>query len=114
MRRLFAIAVFAAIAAAGLTIAPAAVRAADDFTLTIKDHKFSPAELKVPANKRVTITVVNADATPEEFESHELKVEKIIPGSSKATVRIGPLKPGRYGFFGEFHEDTAKGVVIAE
>lgn len=110
MRRLFA---SAAIAAA-LAIAPLSAQAADDFTLTIKDHKFSPAELKVPANKRVTITVVNADPTPEEFESDELKVEKIIAGNSKAIVRVGPLKPGRYGFFGEFHEDTAKGVVIAE
>lgn len=108
-RRLLA---FAALAAM-LVTAPAAL-ADDNFTLTIKDHKFSPAEFKVPANKRVTITVVNADITPEEFESHELKVEKIIPGNSKATVRLGPLKPGRYGFFGEFHEDTAKGVVIAE
>ena len=71
-------------------------------------------ELKVPANKRVQITVVNDDATPEEFESHEMKVEKVIPGKSKGVVRIGPLKPGRYPFFGEFHEATAKGTVIAE
>lgn len=110
MRRLFASAAFAT----AIAIAPLAAQAADDFTLTIKDHKFSPAELTVPANKRVTITVVNADATPEEFESDELKVEKIIAGNSKAIVRVGPLKPGRYGFFGEFHEDTAKGAVIAE
>jgi plastocyanin len=87
---------------------------AEDLTLTIKDHKFSPAEIKVPANKRVQLTVVNNDATPEEFESHEMKVEKIIPGKSKAVVRIGPLKPGRYPFVGEFHEDTAKGTVVAE
>ncbi|MCW5691506.1 MAG: cupredoxin domain-containing protein [Pseudolabrys sp.] len=100
--------------AAAVALAPALAQAADDYTLTIKDHKFTPAELKVPANKRVAITVVNSDSTPEEFESHSLKVEKIIPGGAKATVRIGPLKPGRYDFFGEFHEDTAKGVVIAE
>ena len=104
---------FAAVAAA-LALAPLAATAADNFTLTIKDHTFSPAELKVPANKRITITVINADPTPEEFESDELKVEKIIAGNSKAVVRIGPLKPGRYGFVGEFHEDTAKGAVIAE
>ena len=90
-----------------------AVRA-DDLTVTIKDHKFSPAELKVPANKRVEITVINDDATPEEFESKPMKVEKVIPGKSKGVVRIGPLKPGRYPFVGEFHEATAKGVVIAE
>ena len=85
-----------------------------EMTITIKDHKFEPAELKVPAKKRITLTVVNSDATPEEFESKKLKVEKVIPGKSKAVVRFGPLEPGRYEFVGEFHEDTAKGVVIAE
>jgi hypothetical protein len=95
----------------GLGAAPAG---ADDYVLTIKDHRFSPTEIKIPANKRVQITVVNDDPTPEEFESHEMKVEKVIPGKSKAMVRVGPLKPGRYPFFGEFHEATAKGTVIAE
>ncbi len=68
----------------------------------------------MPAKKRITLTVINADATPEEFESKKLKVEKVIPGKSKAVVRFGPLEPGRYDFVGEFHEDSAKGVVIAE
>ena len=88
--------------------------ALEDYVLTIKDHRFTPTEIKIPANKRVQITVVNDDPTPEEFESHEMKVEKVIPGKSKAVVRIGPLKPGRYPFVGEFHEATAKGTVIAE
>ena len=99
---------------AGLLVMGAASARADDYVLTIKDHRFTPTELKVPANKRVQITVVNDDPTPEEFESKEMKVEKVIPGKSKGIVRIGPLKPGRYPFFGEFHEATAKGTVIAE
>jgi cupredoxin-like protein len=98
--------------AALVALTPAAH--ADDYTLTIKDHKFTPEELKVPANKRVSIIVVNDDATPEEFESSTLKVEKVIPGNSKGLVRIGPLQAGRYPFIGEFNEATAKGVVIAE
>ena len=110
MRNLLTVAAFAAFAA----LAPAAALAADDLTLTIKDHKFTPSELKVPANKRVAITVVNSDATPEEFESNALKVEKVIPGGAKATVRVGPKKPGRYAIVGEFHQDTAKGVIVAE
>jgi plastocyanin len=94
---------------------PAAVaRAEDAYKITIKDHVFSPSEIKVPANKRVTITVVNQDATAEEFESSVLKVEKVIAGKSQGVVRIGPLPPGRYPFVGEYHESTAKGVVIAE
>ena len=99
--------------AAFLVVAPASVHA-QELILTIKDHKFTPSEIKVPANKRVTITVVNDDPTPEEFDSKALKVEKVIPGKSKGVVRIGPLKPGRYPFVGEFHEATAKGVVVAE
>lgn len=99
--------------AAALALPPAMSRAAD-ITTTIKDHVFSPSEIKVPANQRVAITVVNDDATPEEFESHPMKIEKVIPGKSKGVVRIGPLKPGRYLFVGEYHKSTAKGVVIAE
>jgi plastocyanin domain-containing protein len=98
---------------AAMVLVPASLRA-QDVTITIKNHWFTPSEVKVPANKRVQITVVNDDPTPEEFESHEMKVEKVIPGKSKGVVRIGPLAPGRYPFFGEFNQATAKGVVIAE
>lgn len=106
--------VFVAIGIVGLLYVGAAPARADDYVLTIKEHKFTPAEIKVPANQRVTITVVNEDATPEEFESNPMKVEKVIAGKSKGVVRIGPLKPGRYPFIGEYNEATAKGVVIAE
>jgi plastocyanin len=97
-----------------LVLAPAIAHADDNLTLTIRDHVFNPAEIKVKANQRVQLTVINEDATPEEFDSKALKVEKVIAGKSKGVVRIGPLKPGRYPFIGEFHESTAKGVVIAE
>lgn len=82
--------------------------------LVIKNHRFEPAELKVPANQRVKLTVHNQDTTPEEFESHALNREKVIPGGAKAVLFIGPLKPGRYTFFGEYNEATAQGVVVAE
>ena len=96
-----------------VTAGAASVRA-DDYVVTIKDHRFTPSEIKVPANQRVTITVINEDATAEEFDSGALKVEKVVAGKSKGTVRIGPLKPGRYLFIGEYNEATAKGTVIAE
>jgi hypothetical protein len=98
----------------GLLTLGAPTARADDYVLTIKDHRFTPAEIKVPANQRVAITVLNQDATPEEFDSSALKVEKVIAGNSKGVVRIGPLKPGRYPFIGEYNEATAKGVVVAE
>ena len=82
--------------------------------IVIKDHKFAPAELRVPAGKRITLTVDNQDATPEEFELKALRVEKVVPGGSKGVVRFGPLVAGTYDFVGEFHEDSAQGKVIAE
>jgi len=94
---------------------PATLLAADaEYVLTIKNHQFAPAELKVPAGKKIKLIVMNQDATPEEFESHELNREKIIAGNSKATIYIGPLNPGQYPYVGEFNEKTAKGVIVAE
>src|ERR1700751_1065255 len=93
MRTLFMCFGFAAL----LALAPASARAQEaTFTITINDHKFSQTELNVPANKRITLTVINDDPTPEEFDSKALKVEKVIPGKPKGVVRFGPLKPGKY------------------
>lgn len=101
--------VLAAFAAAG-----AAQAAEPEQLLVIKNHRFEPAEFKVPAGQRVRLVVHNQDPTPEEFESHGLNREKLIPGGAKATLFIGPLAAGRYPFVGEFHETTAKGAVLAE
>ena len=70
--------------------------------------------MRVPAKKRFTVYVVNDDPTPEEFESTSMKVEKIIAGKSKGVIRLGPLDPGRYEFFGDFNQATAQGIMIAE
>jgi plastocyanin len=100
---------------AGLAIGAAAHAADEDsFVLTIKDHKFSPEELQVPAGKKIKLLVKNLDSTAEEFESHDLKREKVIPGRSEATISVGPLKPGTYKFVGEFNEKTAKGRLVAK
>jgi plastocyanin len=78
----------------------------------IESHKFDPAEITVPAGKKIKLIVENRDATPEEFESHALNREKVIAGKSTATIFIGPLKPGRYPFVGEYNEATAKGTIV--
>ena len=85
-----------------------------EYKLTVRNHRFVPAELSIPANTKVKLAVVNEDATPEEFESHELNREKVVTGNSTISVYVGPLKPGRYPFFGDFHQDTAQGALIAK
>ena len=85
-----------------------------EFTLTIRNHKFEPAELAIPADQKVKLNVVNADATPEEFESHELNREKIVAGNSSIKVFVGPLSPGTYPFFGDFNQATAQGKLVVK
>ena len=101
-------------AASLVALSLGAVAADDEFNIAIEGHKFAPDRIEVPAGKKVKFLVENKDATPEEFESATLKVEKVIPGKSKATIYIGPLKPGEYKFVGEYNEKTAQGVVIAK
>jgi len=84
------------------------------FKLEISNHLFMPAEIIIPANTKVKLMVHNLDATSEEFESYELNREKVIMGKRKAVIFIGPLAPGEYPFFGEFHPETAQGKIIAE
>lgn len=104
----------AVLVAGGLWASFGATAADGEFSLAIKAHRFEPAELKVPANVRIKLNVHNQDATPEEFESHALNREKLIPAGGKVVIYVGPLKPGRYEYFGEFNQSTARGALIAE
>jgi hypothetical protein len=88
--------------------------AEDEFKLTIQNHRFEPTEITVPANKKVKLTIENKDATPEEFESYTLNREKVVAGNKSITVYIGPLDAGRYPFMGEFHQETAQGVIVVK
>lgn len=97
-----------------MTAATTAMAETEDYVLIIKDHRFEPTELTLPAGERVKLTIHNQDATAEEFESKDLRREKIIAGNSTASVWVGPLPAGEYEFFGEFHEDTAQGKLIAK
>lgn len=87
---------------------------AEEYRLIIKDHRFQPAELTLPAGQKIKLLVENQDSTPEEFDSHDLNREKVIMGNSSATIFIGPLTPGRYTFIGEFHATTAIGTITAQ
>ncbi len=97
----------------GILLAFPAVAKPPVFEIEIRNHLFEPSELVIPANIKIKLIVYNRDPTPEEFESYELNREKIIIGKRKAVIFIGPLKPGKYPFFGEFNPKTAQGAVVA-
>ncbi len=97
-----------------LTTATAFAAGEPEFHLVLDKHKFTPDRIEVPAGKKVKLLVENRDATPAEFESETLKVEKVVAGKGKAVVFIGPLKPGEYKFVDEYNEKSAFGVIVAK
>lgn len=82
--------------------------------IRIRDNVFVPQSLTVPADRAIKLIVHNDDDTVEEFESYSLRREKIIPPHGAVTILLAPLKVGEYKFFGEFHEETANGMLIVE
>lgn len=101
--------------ALGLIGSVSSALAADhEAKLTLQNHRFSPEELVVPAGKKVKLVVENKDATAEEFESHDLNREKVVAGNASIVLYIGPLSPGRYSYYGEYNEKTARGVIVAQ
>lgn len=85
-----------------------------EYTIVIKDHKFEPDRVEIPAGTKVKLLVKNQDPTPAEFESDDFKREKVLPGNSEAKISVGPLKAGEYKFFDEFNEKTAQGLLIVK
>ena len=101
--------------AIGCAVTPAAM--ADDapvLTLILKDHHFMPDRLTAPAHVKFKLMVQNTDDTDDEFESRELNREKLVPHGQTIPFFLGPLEPGEYPFFGDFHQDTARGVLVAQ
>jgi hypothetical protein len=88
--------------------------AVTEYHIQLKDHLFFPSRISIPANQKVKLIIDNQDNTPEEFDSFSLNREKVIFANRKASIFIGPLKPGEYDFFGEYNPNTASGTVIVE
>jgi plastocyanin len=91
-----------------------ALAAEPTVSLTLKDHKFAPSEVTIPADTRVRVLVKNLDATPAEFESDDFRAEKVIPAGKEVTVFVGPLKAGSYEFHDEYHEAESKSRLIVQ
>jgi high-affinity iron transporter len=107
-------AVAASVAVAGLIAIAGPARADELPTLVFQNHRFIPDRIEVPADKKFALHVKNTDNTADEFESNDLNREKLVTPGQTITVFLGPLSPGTYHFFGDFHQDTAQGVLVAK
>jgi hypothetical protein len=96
----------------GTMLCMAGLAHADDYVLTLKDHQFSPPDLELPADKRVKLIVKNTGPGEAEFESSDLNREKIVSPGGEITVFIGPLNPGNYSYFDDFHRETTGTIIV--
>lgn len=105
----------AALLVALLAVAPPSAQADEPtFTIDIKDGVITPLELEVPANSRIRLEVTNSGRSPAEFESVQLKKEKVIAAGNSSVIVIRNLDPGTYDFFDDFHIDMPHAKIIAK
>jgi plastocyanin domain-containing protein len=109
-----AVLIFVLMAVAAATTPVSAQEKPAEIAVTIENNRFVPSEIRVKAGKPFVLVVTNKDAKPEEFESKDLRIEKVIPPGKTANIRVRALKPGTYPFFGEFNTKTAQGQIVAE
>lgn len=109
---------FILISFSSLTLMPSRVSAAEEeetkITITIKDGKFDPQEVKVKAGKKIKLIVTNSDKSAAEFESVDLDREKVVRPGQSITILLSKLEPGTYDFFDHFHPNTPHGKIIVE
>ena len=100
-----------------LVLTPCLASAADappEVALAIENNRFQPEDIKVKAGAAFLLVITNKDKSAEEFESKDLRIEKVIPGGKTIRLKMPALKSGSYGFVGEYHEKTARGRIVAE
>lgn len=108
MKKLF----FATIASTLLI--SSAFAANPEYLIQIKDHKFQPEKLEIKAGSDFVLVIENLDKTLEEFESDDLKKEKLVRAGKKISIPVSGLKAGEYKFYGDFHQKTAQGKIIVK
>src|ERR1700733_5409009 len=100
--------------ASPFALPPAAPAMADDpvVTITLKEQQFVPSEVPVPAGVKVQLLIKNEQPVTAEFERTVLHREKIVNAGGQITVFVGPLQPGSYEFFDDFHGATRGHLVV--
>jgi hypothetical protein len=82
-----------------------------EINIKIKNHQFEPNKINLPANTPFVLIIENLDKTIEEFESDDLKKEKLVGSGKTIKIPVGAQKAGQYKFYGDFHQKTAQGII---
>jgi hypothetical protein len=82
--------------------------------LRFENHRFQPQSLTVPLGRPLIISVINASRETIEFESFKLNRERVVGAGETINVPLPPLRPGRYDFYDDFHQDVPEGSIVAK
>ena len=92
---------------------PSCVGAEDTVVdLRFENRRFSPQTITVPANQPFRIKLLNSSKEAIEFESFKLNREKVAGPGETVTIFLPALKPGRYDFYDDFHQDVPEGTIV--
>jgi hypothetical protein len=72
------------------------------YLVEMKDGDLIPAELVVPEKTKFRIVIRNIGNKPAEFESNQLRQEKVLFMGAETNVVIIPLDKGSYDYFDDF------------
>ncbi len=97
-----------------LSAAATAAETRGEMSLTIEQHRFTPEEIRIKSGQPFDLVITNKDPAAEEFESQDLRIERVVPAGKTVRLRIPAVKTGTYDFVGEYHSKTAKGRIVAE
>jgi hypothetical protein len=83
------------------------------FVIELQDGAITPSTIEVPAGTRFKLELRNTGSTPVEFDSIDLRKEKVLGPVATSFVVIRSLDPGKYRFFDDFHRDMPPATIIA-
>jgi len=95
-----------------LAVAGSALADDPSFSILMKNNQFIPSEVQIPAGVKIKLVVRNENSTPSEFESIQFHREKVVPSGQEISVFVGPLDPGSYEFYDDFHPETRGHLVV--
>lgn len=84
------------------------------FRIEFRNGLIFPGRIEVPAKTRFRLELVNTGEMPAEFESFELRKEKVIAPGSEAVMVIRTLDPGEYLFFDDFQPGSPPAILTAK
>jgi hypothetical protein len=83
------------------------------FSLTFRDGAIEPLVTVVPVGTRFKLVLKNEGESPVEFESTELRKEKVLGPGVTTFIVIRRLDAGEHVFFDDFHPSAPNAKLVA-